>query len=179
MPHVTATCKSSFYHLRNIYTIRRFLTPGTTESICHSFVASRINYCNSILYGLAKCVLKSSNMFKTLLQGSSAYLRNLIMLLLSLSICIGFPVNREFIPKFSSSPIKLWMERLLNTYPISFHFKVTAEISAHQITISSAKHLTTWKPMVPVLSPVRLRYYGTRYRMTSITPALLILLTKT
>ena len=30
--------------------------------------------------------------------------------------------------------------------------------------------------MVPVLSPVLLRYYGTPYHMTSVTPVLLILL---
>ena len=58
VPHVTAACKSAFYHLRNIYKIRRFLTPETTESIVHAFVASRIDYCNSLLYGLPKCVLK-------------------------------------------------------------------------------------------------------------------------
>ena len=59
VPHVTATCKSAFYHLQNIYKIRRFLTPDTTESIVHAFVTSRIDYCNSLLYGLPKCVLKN------------------------------------------------------------------------------------------------------------------------
>ena len=58
VPHVTATCKSAFYHLRNIYKIR-FLTPDTTESIVHAFFKSRIDYCNSLLYGLPKCVLKN------------------------------------------------------------------------------------------------------------------------
>ena len=119
---------------------------------------------------------KSSNMFKTLLQGSSTYLKSSIMLLLSLSVCTGFPLNRGSTSKFSSSPIKRWMERLLNTYPISFHLTVPTEISAQQIRNSSAKPLTTWKPMVPVLSPVLLRYNGTPYHMTSVTPVLLILL---
>ena len=118
----------------------------------------------------------SNNNNYTLLQGSSTYLKSSIMLLLSLSVCTGFPLNRGSTSKFSSSPIKRWMERLLNTYPISFHLTVSAEISAQQIRNSSAKPLTTWKPMVPVLSPVLLRYYGTPYHMTSVTPVLLILL---
>ena len=59
VPHVTATCKSAFYHLRNIYKIRIFLTPDTTESIVHAFVTSRIGYRNSLLYGLPKCVVKN------------------------------------------------------------------------------------------------------------------------
>ena len=58
MHHVTDTCKSAFYQLRNIFKIRRFLTPGTTESIVHAFVTSKIDYCNDLLYGLPKCVLK-------------------------------------------------------------------------------------------------------------------------
>ena len=58
MPHVTATCKSAFYHLRKIYKIRRFLTTNTTESIVHAFATSRIGNCNSLLYGLPKCDLK-------------------------------------------------------------------------------------------------------------------------
>ena len=49
---------------------------------------------------------KTSNMFKTLLQGSSTYLKSSIMLLLSLSVCTGFPLNRGSTSKFSSSPYK-------------------------------------------------------------------------
>ena len=58
VPHVTATCKSAFYNLRNICKIRRFLTNDTTGSIVHAFVTSRIDCCNFLLYGLPKCVLK-------------------------------------------------------------------------------------------------------------------------
>ena len=58
LPHVTAVCKSSFFHLRNIFKIRKFLFHDTCKTLIHAFVTARINYCNSLLYGQPKCILK-------------------------------------------------------------------------------------------------------------------------
>ena len=57
-PHVTAVCKSSFFHLRNIFKIRKFLSYDTCKTLIHAFVTARIDYCNSLLYGQPKCILK-------------------------------------------------------------------------------------------------------------------------
>ena len=58
LPHVTAVCKSSFFHLRNIFKIRKFLSYDTCKMLIHAFVTARIDYCNSLLYGQPKCILK-------------------------------------------------------------------------------------------------------------------------
>ena len=58
LPHVTAVCKSSFFHLRNIFKIRKFLSYDTCKILIHAFVTARIDYCNSLLYGQPKCILK-------------------------------------------------------------------------------------------------------------------------
>ena len=58
LPHVTAVCKSSFFHLRNIFKIRKFLSYDTCKTLIHAFVTARIDYCNSLLYGQPKCILK-------------------------------------------------------------------------------------------------------------------------
>ena len=58
LPHVTAVCKSSFLHLRNIFKIRKFLSYDTCKTLIHAFVTARIDYCNSLLYGQPKCILK-------------------------------------------------------------------------------------------------------------------------
>ena len=58
LPHVTAVCKSSFFHLRNIFKIRKFLSYDTCKTLVHAFVTARIDYCNSLLYGQPKCILK-------------------------------------------------------------------------------------------------------------------------
>ena len=57
-PHVAAVCKSSFFHLPNIFKIRKFLSFHSAETLVHAFITSKVNYCNSLLYGQPKCVLQ-------------------------------------------------------------------------------------------------------------------------
>ena len=53
--HITKTCSSSFYYLYNIRRIRKYLFKHCTETLIHAFISSRIDYCNSLLYGLPDC----------------------------------------------------------------------------------------------------------------------------
>ena len=55
---VNSLCKSAFYHLRNLDTIRRFLSHNHCETLIHAFVTSRIDYCNSLLSGLPQQLLQ-------------------------------------------------------------------------------------------------------------------------
>ena len=50
---VASICKSSFYHIRNIARIRRFLSEESTKALVHAFVTCRLDNCNS-LCGLPK-----------------------------------------------------------------------------------------------------------------------------
>ena len=54
--HVTKTCKAGFFYLHNIW-IRKFSTQEITEKLIHAFVISRLDYCNSLLYGLPSNLL--------------------------------------------------------------------------------------------------------------------------
>ena len=56
--HIAAMCKSAFYHLRNISRIRKYLSLHTAEMLVHAFVSSRLDFCNSLLFGLPKQTLK-------------------------------------------------------------------------------------------------------------------------
>ena len=58
VPHIDSTCKSAFYHLRNIARIRKFISLKTTETLVHAFVNSKLDYCNSLAYGLPKYLLQ-------------------------------------------------------------------------------------------------------------------------
>ena len=51
-PHITKLSSSSFYYLYNIWRIRKYLSRWCTETLVHAFITARIDYCNSILYGL-------------------------------------------------------------------------------------------------------------------------------
>ena len=50
--HISQYCKASNFHIKNIYSIRKYLDPSTTESLVHAFVTSRLTYCNSLLFGI-------------------------------------------------------------------------------------------------------------------------------
>ena len=52
--HITKTCSSAFYYLYNIRHIRKYLYRSSTETLIHAFITSRLDYCNSLLYGLPK-----------------------------------------------------------------------------------------------------------------------------
>ena len=50
--HVNKLCSAAYFHLYNLRRIRKYLTQQTCEKLVHAFVTSRIDYCNSLLYGL-------------------------------------------------------------------------------------------------------------------------------
>lgn len=52
--HVKKICSEANYHLRNISKIRKYLTQDSAEILVHAFIGSKLDYCNSILYGIPK-----------------------------------------------------------------------------------------------------------------------------
>ena len=52
--HITAICKTSQYHLRNITRIRKHLDEASTETLVHAFVSSKLDHCNTLIHGLPK-----------------------------------------------------------------------------------------------------------------------------
>ena len=52
--HVTKLCNPAFYHLHNIRCIRKYLSRDSLLALIHAFVTSRLDFCNSLLYGLPK-----------------------------------------------------------------------------------------------------------------------------
>ncbi len=55
--HVSAVCRSAFFQLRKIGSFRKYLSDESCATLVHSFVTSRIDYCNALLANLPKCVL--------------------------------------------------------------------------------------------------------------------------
>ena len=56
--HIASICKSSFYHLRNISCIRKYVSSNTTEILVHAVVSSKLDHCNSLLYDLSNYQIK-------------------------------------------------------------------------------------------------------------------------
>ena len=51
--HVTAICWSAYYQLRQLRCVMQSLTSEAAMTLVHSFVSTRLDYCNSVLYGIA------------------------------------------------------------------------------------------------------------------------------
>ena len=72
--HISNVIRSSALQLRNISRIRKYLSRDATEQIIHSYITSRLDNHNALLYGLpanqlSHCI--ASRKFKTLLLASS------------------------------------------------------------------------------------------------------------
>ena len=52
-PHISAVCSACFYHIRAPLCIRRCLDLDSAQLLATALVSSRLNYCNSLLYGIA------------------------------------------------------------------------------------------------------------------------------
>ena len=52
-PHISAVVGSCFYHMRDLWRIRRHLDLDSTKLFATALVSSRLHYCNSLLYGIA------------------------------------------------------------------------------------------------------------------------------
>ena len=50
--HITKTCSSAFSYLYNIRHTRKYLSRESTEKLVHTFISTRLDYCNTLLYGI-------------------------------------------------------------------------------------------------------------------------------
>ena len=49
----SAVCRSCHYHIRDLRRIRHYLTFDSAKLLAHAFAFSRLDYCNSLLFGIA------------------------------------------------------------------------------------------------------------------------------
>lgn len=75
--HIKQVTKVEFFHLRRIAKIRPLLSLNDAEVLVHSFVTSRLDYCNALLSGLPKKSFRGlqlvQNAAARILIGSSRY----------------------------------------------------------------------------------------------------------
>ena len=56
--HISDICRSSFNRIRNLSKIGKYLTQESSEIAVHAFITSKLDYCNSLLYGCRKMQFK-------------------------------------------------------------------------------------------------------------------------
>ena len=50
--HITAICRSTYFHIRSIGKIRNLLSYNACSTIIHALISCRLDYCNSLLYNI-------------------------------------------------------------------------------------------------------------------------------
>jgi len=50
--YIISLFSAAYYHLKNIHNLKGFLAQDALVTVVHTFVTSRIDYCNSLLYGI-------------------------------------------------------------------------------------------------------------------------------
>ena len=56
--HITQTCRTAYTAIRQISTIRHYLSVSATKTLVCAFVLSRLDYCNSLLSGCPQYIIK-------------------------------------------------------------------------------------------------------------------------
>ena len=84
--HITKVCRACYYHLKDL--IHKFLSVETAALLANSMISSRIDYCNSLLYGVNKNTMwLNSKRFK---MPSAELFSDLIKLAMLLPICKNY-----------------------------------------------------------------------------------------
>jgi hypothetical protein len=53
--HINNVCRQCYFQLRQLRVIRKNLPSPVVKTLLHAFISSRLDYCNSLLYGLPNC----------------------------------------------------------------------------------------------------------------------------
>jgi hypothetical protein len=56
--HVSSVCHSCYFQLRQLRQVRGSLTTDALRTLTHAFISSRLDYCNSLLSGIADGLLR-------------------------------------------------------------------------------------------------------------------------
>ena len=104
--HISQIRQQCSYHSSDLTWIRRFLSKSVAITLANALVSSRLDYCNSLLYGIT--VLLLFKVFKILSVVSSQELLGILVLEIILTFCFGFLQRIALSLNFVLSPTKPW-----------------------------------------------------------------------
>ena len=64
--HIKHLCKSLVCHFRNLFRIRKYLNKESADTVVHAFITSKLDYCNSLFYGLPNYQLRKLQLLQNM-----------------------------------------------------------------------------------------------------------------
>ena len=113
--HVNDVVKGAFYHLRNIAKIRKYISGHIAEVLIHSFVSSKLDFCNSLFYGLPKYEINKLQNVQNAAARVIACLRKYDHITPTLRMLHWLPVQQRIIFKINLMCFKI-MNNMAPTY---------------------------------------------------------------
>ena len=114
--HIYMTCRTAYFHLNNIRHIRKYLSNQSAQTLVHAFIIGRLDYCNSLLYGLPSVHLSKlqrvQNSAARLVCNISRYDHVTPVLCI---LYTGYPFNMVFVLKYLFLLSRRFMASRLNT----------------------------------------------------------------
>jgi len=55
---VAAICRGAYYQLRQLHCVTRSLSPEAAKTVVQAFITSRLDYYNSLLYGITDSLFR-------------------------------------------------------------------------------------------------------------------------
>ena len=136
---VTAISKPVFYRLRKISLISKYLTVDAAQLLVHALVTSKLDYCNSLLYGLPISTwLNSFSVFRMQLLVLLLFHQSSATLHLFLKISIGFRLISVLNLKYLPLPTRLFMVSHLPT------LKIFSKSTIHHATLGLQRRIYLW-----------------------------------
>ena len=136
--HISVVCNSCFYHMWDLRRIRHHLDPDSAKLLATALVSSRLDYCNSLLYGIADIDLirlqHVQNQLACLVTKSPPFTRS-IPLLRSLH---WLPVRFRILFKINLLTYKTLREK----QPVYLHSMLAASIPSRSLRSNNDNSLS-------------------------------------
>jgi len=89
--HVAALCPAEFFHLRKLRPAIRSMTTAAARTAVQAFICYRLDYCNSLLYGMPDGLFRKIQS----IQNAAARLSPGLVDAITSRRCTGFSVRRR------------------------------------------------------------------------------------
>ena len=125
-------CHISYYHLRELQRVRRYLNHETAVKVASAWVSSRLDYCNSLLYNTKKAYTGRLQKVQNALFSTVCKL-TLVMSHPSCTNYTGSPFITVYCSNIVSLLIKQYISANLHIFPLRLGGVISHGAIAYQL----------------------------------------------